>query len=189
MRRPDLLQLGAQFKLLTILYLNNSIPSKSPSFAFPKDKSQTYIEIATRKGKKMPGPGDYEIKSCFDTPKKSSIITTSFGSRSEKKNFLDDAIRVGKLTPGPGHFNPKTKSRIIGGMNVKGYRSSFLDECECVGKEKPGVGKYKPNYKPVEKQYSIPAYKRPPPIESWKFKKTNKPAPGSYEAAESYKKV
>lgn len=47
----------------------NTLPSKTPSYSFPKDKSQNYIEIAQRKGKKMPGPGDYEVKSCFETPK------------------------------------------------------------------------------------------------------------------------
>ena len=116
----------------------------------------------------MPGPGDYEIKSCFQTPKKRST-KSAFGSGSSK-GFLDDVVRVSKLTPGPGHFNPKTRSRIVGGMNVKGYRGSFLDECEIIGKEKPGVGRYKPNYDSVSAYQSVPTYKKPPPIKSWKPK-------------------
>ena len=47
----------------------NTLPAKSPSFAFSQDKSQNFLEVAQRKGKKLPGPGDYEVKSCFEPPK------------------------------------------------------------------------------------------------------------------------
>lgn len=102
----------------------NSLPPKSPSFSFSKDKSRSI----NNSKQKMPGPGEYEMKSCFATPKVKSHSKSAFGSKGERKNFLDDIIRTSKMSPGPGHFNPKIGTRIVGGMNVKGYRSSFLDE-------------------------------------------------------------
>lgn len=105
----------------------NSLPPKSPMYTFPKDKSQNYIEQAQRMGRKMPGPGDYEIKSCFDTPKKRPG-SAAMGGKGDRRSHLDDLIRSAKKTPGPGHFNPKVESRIVGGVEIKGDRISFLDE-------------------------------------------------------------
>ena len=135
----------------------NSLPPKSPSYTFTKDKSQNYIEVAQRNGRKMPGPGDYEVKSCFDTPKKT--VKTALGGKQDRKTVVDEIIRVAKLTPGPGHFNPKINNRIIGGMNMKGDRNSFLDECEYLGKVFPGAGKYHPNYQAVAAHTRTPMYK------------------------------
>ncbi|CAI2379183.1 unnamed protein product [Moneuplotes crassus] len=156
----------------------NALPPKSPMFTFPKDKSQNFLEVAQRNGEKAPGPGDYEVKSCFDTPIKTTV-KASFGSTTKKKNFLDDLIRVEKRTPGPGTFNPKKKWKIVGGMDGKGYRGSFLDECEVSGKEKPGVGRYKPNYESQRPHLAIPVYRK---------RKSMIPK-GTYEAASSFKKL
>ena len=104
-----------------------AVPRKGPSFTFSKDKSQNFLAVAQRNGSKMPGPGDYEIKSCFDTPKKTAV-KSSFGSRGDRKFEIDDLMRISKKTPGSVHFNPKLNTRVIGGMNIKGDRTSFLDE-------------------------------------------------------------
>lgn len=115
-------------------------------------------------------------------------MKSSFGSTTDKKNFLDEAIRVGRQTPGPTSYKPKGKWRIVGGMDGKGYRGSFLDECEVAGNEKPGVGRYKPNYDSQRKHISTPIYKmKRKSVASSSY--GDQPDPGTYNSAQSFKKV
>jgi len=174
--------------MVTNYPLPKNSPPKGPSFSFSKDKSQNFLAIAQRNGSKMPGPGDYEIRSWFDTPKKKTS-KGSYSLQGERKFEIDDVIRIAKNTPGPGTFNPKRNFRVIGGMNVKSDRNSFLDECEYLGREIPGAGVYEPKYASIEAKTRTPMYRKPKKVEHWKPKKTNDPDWGTYEHWESYKKT
>lgn len=72
----------------------NTLPPKSHIYTFPKDKSSNFLEVAQRNGRRMPGPGDYEVKSCFDTPKKKT--PSALGGKMSRKSHLDDIIRESK---------------------------------------------------------------------------------------------
>ena len=119
---------------------------------------------------KVPGPGDYEIKSCFSTPKKEGVKSV-LGGKWERKTHLDEIIRSAKKTPGPGYFNPRYNNRVVGNVKIKGERGTFLDEWEYIGLTLPSPGSYSFDLKAISKHTSTPMYKKPlKNKEDWKPK-------------------
>ena len=108
---------------------------------------------------KIPGPGDYEIKSWFDTPKK-ALLKSALGGKWERRTHLDEVIRSAKKMPGPGHFNPRYNDRVVGNVKIKGERGTFLDEWEYIGLSLPSPGSYNVNLKAISKHTSTPMYKK-----------------------------
>ena len=150
-------------------------PNREPSWQFPKDEKQKYINHITRAAKGKPGPDTHY------RPMSWKINQKNFGLGAARKTFTDDAQAHSKKVPAPTSYNPKSRFKIPLGKMEQTEGVNYISDTVYLAKAQPGPERYQPKTDLVKPRSSICKFHPGTGKKDWRPKKTRDPDPGTYE--------
>ena len=161
-----------------------------------KEKGEkSYLDIETKRREFVPPPGQYMSQKDW----KKEMESYQSGGSPSKGKFLkgnkvttcEEIFLKGKKNsmPEPCSYSPKLLDKITGLSKVKEEKGQFVEESKFVGMQTPGFI-YEASVAIVKpKIFTTKIYPDKKGPQDAKPKKTDEPAPGSYNVDNSYLKT